>query len=279
MLRPALLLACLPVLGCAALPAGWAPNITATAAWNDNVTNADRATDVLSALQLRADAEVTHRLGMARNDALFFGGRLAADAWPRFDGLDVIALGPRVAWQHKLGLGALAPAFSVELAGDAVFARESERAGFAGGATLAMRKRLDPSTRVSLTQEWARHDARAAVFDRTGTETAFELTRDLGESWQLSLGARWRTGDVLSYATPPRPDLVSLAKVRVPNATFDRPLVAYSLEAHSLTGSLTVTRALGDATSLTIGVDYRDTTRRPLCYVNHLVSAALARQF
>lgn len=279
MLRPALLLACLPALGCAALPAGWAPNITATATWNDNVTNADRTTNALSALQFRADAEVTHRLGVARNDALFFGGRLAAEAWPRFDGLDVIALGPRLAWQHKLGLGALAPAFSVELAGDAVFARESDRAGLAGGATFALRKRLDQATRVSLTQEWARHDARAAVFDRTGAETALALAHDLGENWQVSLGARWRAGDVLSYATPPRPDLVSLAKIRVPNTTFDRPLVAYSLDAHSLTGSLALTRALDNATSLTVGFDYRDTTRRPLRYVNHLVSASLVRQF
>jgi hypothetical protein len=72
---------------------------------------------------------------------------------------------------------------------------------------------------------------------------------------------------------------VSLAKVRVPNTTFDRPLVAYSLDAHSTTGSLAVTRALDNATSLTFGFDYRDTTRQPLRYVNHLVSVALARQF
>ncbi len=279
MLRPALLLACLPALACAALPAGWAPNITATATWNDNVTNADRATDVLSALQFRADAEVTHRLGVARNDALFFGGRLAAEAWPRFDGLDVIALGPRLAWQHKLGLGALAPAFSVELAGDAVFARESDRAGLAAGVTFALRQRLDPSTRVLLTQEWARQDARAAVFDRTGAETALELARDLGENWQVSLGARWRAGGVLSYATPPRPDLVSLAKVRVPNTTFDRPFVAYSLDARTLTSALALTRTLEDTMALTFRCEWRQTARGPLRYVNHLVSASLVRQF
>ncbi len=280
-------IAALPVLialisarpGRAALPAGWAPNLTTTATWNDNVTNADRSSDKISGLELRASVEVTHRLGFARNDALLFGGGVAAEAWPRFDGLATLALGPRVGWQHKFGLGALAPTFNAEFAGTAVVAHESDRSGLTGGVTLAWRKRLDPSTRVAVTQEWTRHDARAPVFARTGAETALELARDLGESWQLSFAARWRTGDVLSYATPPRTDLVSLARVRVPNATFGRPFVAYSLDARTLTGALALSRALGDASSFTLGFEYRDTTRQPLRYVNHLVSATLARQF
>ena len=263
----------------AAAPTDWAPNITTTATWDSNATNADRASDTIGALQLRAGLDVTHRIAFAGNNALFVGAQFTAEAWPRFDGLDRSAVGPRLAWQHKFGLGALAPTLSVELAGDAVFARESDRAGFAGAATFALRKRLDETTRLSLTHERFRHDARVLVFDLTSHETALELARDLGERWSLTLGAHHREGDVLSYATPPRPDLVALAKVRVPNTAFDRPLVAYSLDAHSLTGSLVLSYALDPATSLALGYNYRDTTRRPLRYVNHLVSAALARQF
>lgn len=274
-----LFIACLPASAFAADLADWAPNITTAATWNSNATNAGRSSDVISALELRADASATHRFSVGYHDALFIGANLTAEAWPRFDGLDHSSLGPRLAWQHKFGLGAFVPTFTAELSSDAVFARESDRSGLTGGVTFALRQRLDPATRVSLTHERARHDARALVFERTGHETALELARDLDESWSLTLAARWREGDVLSYATPPRPDLVALAKVRVPNTTFDRPFVAYSLDAHSLTSSLALSYALDPVTSLTFGYEYRETTRQPLRYVNHLVSAALAHQF
>jgi len=273
------LLACLPALAFAGVPAGWAPNLTTTATWDSNASNASRSADIVGALQLQAEADVAQRISLGGDDALFAGARLSAAAWPRFDGLDRAALGPRLAWQHKFGLGALAPTFSVALAADAVAAHESGRAGLAGGVTFAWRQRLDDATRLTLTHERARHDARAAVFDRTGAETSLELARDLDEHWSLALAARWREGDVVSYATPPRPDLVSLAKVRVPNATFGRPFVAYSLDARTLTGALALTRTLDPATALTFGYEWRDTERGPLRYVNHLVSAALVRQF
>ena len=273
------LLACLPALAAAGAPAGWAPNLTTTATWDSNASNASRSADIVGALELRVDTDTAQRVSLGGDDALLAGAHLAAEAWPRFDGLDHAALGPRLTWQHKFGLGALAPIFNVELAGDAVTARESGRAGLAGGVTLAWRKRLDDATRLALTHERTRHDARAAVFDRTGAETALELARDLDEHWSFTVAARWREGDVLSYATPPRPDLVPFAKVRVPVTTFDRPFVAYSLDARTLTAALALTRTLDVATSLTFGYERRDTERGPLRYVNHLVSATLVRQF
>ena len=266
-------------LAFAGLPADWATNITTAATWNSNATNADRSSDTIGALQLRADASVTHRIALGTDDALFTGGDLTAEAWPRFDGLNRATLGPRLAWQHKFGLGALAPTITTELSGDAVFAHETDRSGLSGGVTVALRKRFDFATRLSLTHEWTRHDARTLVFDRTSRETALELARDLDERWQLSLALRYRQGDVLSYATPPRADLVALAKVRVPNTTFDRSFVVYSLDARTLTGSASLSYALDNATSLNVAYDYRDTARGPLRYVNHLVSAGLARQF
>ena len=270
---------CASAVALAAAPADWAPNLTTTATWNSNATNANRSSDIIAALELRADATLTHRFALGRDDALFVGGQLAAEAWPRFSGLDAASLGPQLAWRHKFGLGALAPTFAIELAGDAVAARESARSGLAGSVTFAWRQRLDDATRIAFTHERARHDAREFVFDRTGSETALEVARDLDERWSLALAARWREGDVLSYATPPRPDLVALARVRVPNSTFDRPFVAYSVDARTLTGEVALTRALDEATALTFGYEWRQTERGPLRYVNHLVSVTLARQF
>jgi hypothetical protein len=272
-------LAILPALALAGTPASWAPNITTTATWNSNVTNASRSSDVIGALQLRADFAATSRVALGTDDALLVGAQLGAEAWPRFDGLDRLALGPRLAWTHKFGLGPLAPVFSVELAADAIAAHESARRALGGSVTWALRQRLDDATRLALTHERAREDAHEFVFDRTGAETALTVTRDLAEPWSLALAARWRAGVVQSYATPPRPDLVALARVRVPNTTFDRPFVAYSLDAHTLTGALALTRTLDATTALTFAYEWRETTRDPLRYTNHLVSAMLVLQF
>ena len=263
----------------ATAPGGWAPNITTAATWNSNATNANNSADIVGALQLRTDLAAATRLALDTDNTLLVGVNLGAEAWPRFDGLDRASFGPRLTWQHKFGLGALAPVFSVELAADAVGARESARNADAGRVIFALRKRLDDATRLALTHERARENAREFVFDRTGAETALTVTRDLDEPWSLAFTARWREGDVLSYATPPRPDLVALAHTRVPNNTFDRPFVVYSVDARTLTGALALTRTIDSATALTFAYEWRDTTRGPLHYTNHLVSATLVRQF
>ncbi len=262
-----------------AAPLGWAPNLTTTATWDSNVTNADRSGDIIGALQLRADMAAITRVALDTDNALLVGGHFLAEAWPRFDGLNHLSLGPRLTWQHKFGIGALAPVLALEFTGDLIFARETERSARAGTVALGWRKRLDDTTRLALKHEFERRDAREAMFDRTGQETSLECDRDLAEDWSVSLTARWRHGDVLAYATPPRPELVALAKHRETYDTFGRPLVGYSLESHSLSGSVAATRTLSRASWLIFCYELRQTKRSPLRYVNHLVSAALVHQF
>lgn len=263
----------------AAVAQDWAPNITVAATWQDNATNASRASDEIGALLLRADLATARRFSPARDDSLILEGRVAVEAWPRFDGLNRAEFGAATTWRHKFGLGAQAPVFSVELAASATAAHESARAGLAGGATLAWQQRFSESTRVKISHELSRYDARAAVFDRTAGETALEVTQSLNERWLLAFTARARHGDVVSYATPPRPDIVALAKVRTANTTFDRPLVVYSLTARTLGGSLALTRTLDERTALSFSYEYRETEKDALRYVNHLVSTVLVRQF
>jgi hypothetical protein len=260
-------------------PLGWAPNLTTTATWDSNASNADRSADVIGALQLRSEFAAATRLALDTDNALLLGGHLVAEAWPRFQGLDQVSFGPRLTWQHKFGLGALAPVFALELGADLLHARMRERNAVAGTAALVWRKRLDEATRLILKQEFARRDTRELLFDRTGAESSFELDRELDENWSLSFTARWRHGDVLAYATPPRPDLVALAHAREAYDVFHRPFVAYSVETHSLGGSLAASRALARKTWLLFCYEWRETNRQPLHYVNHLVSAALVHQF
>jgi hypothetical protein len=259
--------------------ADWTHDLTTTAEWDSNATNANRSSDVIGALQLLAEFESTCRISLGRDDALLLGGQLGVEAWPRFDGLDRAMLGPQLSWRHKFGLGAYAHLLSIELTGAAVAAHEEDRAGLAGSAAVVWRKRLDPTTRIALSYAWAREDARASVFDQSGQVGEFDLARDFDQRWSLSFAARWREGDVLSYATPPRPDLVSLARARMVVDTFDELRVAYSIDARTLGGSLAVSHAYNDTTSLTFGYAFLRTDSGSLRYVNHFVSVGLAHQF
>ncbi len=266
--------------GTLAFAADWSPVATAGAVWNSNVTNANRAGDVIGALQLHAEGEATvARTQLDRDHAATFGFAASAEAWPRFDGLDRVAFGPRAAWRAKFGLGALAPVLGLEAAVDGVAAQESDRAGWDASLRAMWRQRYEDGGQLSLALDWSRLDARGPVFDRSGAEFAAEYGRDLTESWRWSLGFRSRDGDVLSYATPPRPDLVGLARVRTTVTTFGAPRVAYSISGETFAGSLAVSRELDERSTLTFGYEGRTTRRGGLSYANHLVSAAVTRQF
>jgi len=258
---------------------GWSPNLTLTTQWNDNATNASASSDKIGALQTKADLIASERYGLTKDDSLHLGFHAGADWWPRFDGLTRGAVGARAEWQHKFGLGALAPIFSVELAADAVGAKESGRRGTSTGVTVTLRKRFNDRWRAALTHEAARHDARFAVFDRRGNETALEIGRELDELARFTLRVNYRQGDVLSYATPPRPDLVALAPNRLTVDTFGRPMVAYSIDARTIGANAAVIRALDENSAVMLGYEWRDTEHKPFRYVNHLVSLALVHQF
>jgi hypothetical protein len=265
--------------GFAARAEGWAPNLTLGTRWNDNATNANTPSDRIAALQANADLLASERYGLTKDDSLHLGFHAGAEWWPRFGGLSRGALGARAEWQHKFGLGALVPVFSVELAADAVGAKESGRGGTSAGVTVVLRKRFDDRWRATFSHEATRYDARFAVFDRRGNETAVEIGRELDELSSFTFRVNYRRGDVLSYGTPPRPDLVALAPNRLMVDTFERPMVAYSIDARSVGAKATVIRALDENSSLMLGYEWRDTEHKPLRYVNHLVSLSLVHQF
>lgn len=257
----------------------WAPNLTLTSAWHDNATNAKPANDRISGLEVAADIIASNRYSLGRYDSLHPTAHLAAEWWPRFDGLNRVAAGARLGWRHKFGLGAHAPVASVEVGADLVETREGARRGTSSHLLAGIRKRLNDVMQLGLWQEFRDHNARAAVFDRKGAETALEFDRDLTELARLTIRFSYRDGDVLSHATPPRPDLVALAPNRTSIDTFGRPLTAYSIDARTLGFRLSLVRAIDEDTALIGSYEARRTEREPLRYINQLVSLAIVHQF
>ena len=257
----------------------WAPNITLTAGWQSNATNAHLDSDQVDSLQVMADGVASHRYAFGTADSLHLTGHLAAEWWPRYEGLQTGAIGARTEWRHKFGLGAMAPVLSAEIAGDLIAAKEEGRRGSRLGFTVAFQKRFNDVTRVTVAHELAQRYARVAVFDHEANETSLTLDRDFGSLKRLTFSVHHRDGEVVSYATPPRPDLVALASSRVEVDTFDRPMVAYSIDARTWRARVAFARALDEHSAIVGAYEWRNTERKPLRYVNHLVSIALVHQF
>ena len=277
--RHPLLFAALLTLAVAARGENWAPNVTVSGTWNDNVTNANLSTDKLSSFQTEAVAVLNDRFNLTASDSLHAGIQLAGEWWPEFSGLSRALAGVRGEWRHKFGLGPHVPIFSLEAAVDFVAANESYRSGTRAGGTLGYRQRFSDRWLLVATHEFSHYAARNVVFDRQGHETALELGHDLSELTRVSVRLSYRRGDVLSYATPPRPDLVALAPHRIAVDTFDRPMVAYSVDARTVGAKVSAIRALSEESAAIVSFEWRESERTGLRYVNQLVSFSLVHQF
>jgi hypothetical protein len=257
----------------------WRPNLTLSAAWNSNATNANLASDRIDAVQTQADVIANQRYGLGRNDSLHPGVHLGANWWPRYNDFTIYLGGLRCEWQHKFGLGALAPTLSAEAAGDVIGARDEGRRGTSYGITFGFRKRFSETTRLVLTEELSRRDAHAAAYDQRQAETTIEIGHDVSEVARVTIGGFWRDGDIISYAEPPRPDLLAIARDRELVNTFGRPMIAYTVHAHTIGGRAGLVRAVSESSAVIFGYEYRLTDHDPLRYVNHLVSISLVHQF
>ncbi len=257
----------------------WSPNVSTTATWHSNVTNAEQTTDQIDSLELKLDLLSAKRYPMGRDDSLHLTVHLGGDWWPRYDGLTSGAAGGRAEWQHKFGTSALAPTVSLEGSADAIAAKETGRRGVLAGLTLAVRKRFNDLTRGKLSHEVTWLDSRYGTYDRTASETALEVDRDLTDLTRLTFGVRFRDGDIVTYATPPRPDLAALAPNQLDVETFGRPMRAYRIDARTWSARAALVHALDENSAILAAYEWRTTSRGSLSFVNNLVSISLVHQF
>lgn len=101
---------------------------------------------------------------------------------------------------------------------------------------------------------------------------------DLTDSLQVGLGYSYRNGDIISYAIPPRPDLLQIAPVRPGVTSFGtNPLYnAYRVGAETHALSVVAGYTLTKYFSIQLGYEYAATSHDPLRYKNHLVEAKVA---
>jgi hypothetical protein len=253
--------------------------VVTTVTWDDNLSNADadadRVADVLVGIRFALDQSKP----VNGSDRVRLQVQLdLQEAWDHAKAGES-RLGGGLGWERKFGLGPDAPVLGVGLGLDAVVSRDSRRNGLLGAVNLTGRFRLANPTTLEVAQSFTRRRADHDLFESRARESALTLRHDLAADWQLVAGARWRQGEVVSFATPPRPDLVGLATVIVPlDPTFGNTRTAYAVDARALSGSLTLSRRLSQNYALAVGHEHRTTRRGPLDYTDRRWQLSLSRE-
>lgn len=254
-----------------ATPASW--QMDAEVSWHDNVTNAERPEDLLSALQWRTELDAGFVRSLRDGHRVEGSAGLRVEKWSRFDGLDFAAPTLSMAWKFKPGLGPYRPVFVAELDGEWRLARESDRGGLGGAGRLSVRQRAGAAWVLLLGHEWQRFDAKGRAFDRTGREWAGRLEWNPGTRWALATEARDRFGDVVSYSRPPRPDLEAIGKPITTVDTFEQqvPWLAYYFKARTRSLAIELRRSFGRQ-GLILRHEYRETLHAGPGYKNQVTT-------
>src|SRR4029077_12798889 len=108
-------------------------------------------------------------------------------------------------------------------------------------------------------------------FDQQSHGGDLRLTYDLTPSLQVGVGYAYRSGDVISYAVPARPDIFSIARVRPNVTTFGTSPAynAYRLLGRTHAASVFAAYNLSKYLSLELSYEYSQTSHDPLSYQNH----------
>jgi len=271
----------------------WAADASALVAWQDNVTNTTGDGGRLAAWMLAVKGAEEWRQPLARDDALYYGGNLAADACLSYPRLDDLTAGPTLALVHKFGLGAYAPLVRLETAVAGIAARQSMRSGWNGRVTLEWSRRFTEALQLALDGDWVRTDAHTDVFSTTTGGLTAEATYDFTDVWRAKVHFGWCNGDVVSYYRavwtawgwqPAGYDGAS-GSYRYGSGdgrlvdTFGDPYLAYRVRAHTWSVGAALSPAVGPNTALVLSYEWSQTENVDVRYRNQVVSAGVVHRY
>lgn len=275
-LTPSLLVLCLA----GALPAQTPWRVTTEATWHDNVTNAERPQDLLTALQWRSEVGRSFQQVLTGGHRVGLTTSLRTDIWPQYEGLNAIIPGFAGIWEYKPGLGPRVPVLGLAVQGEWSLGAESARTGRAGAVGLNLRQRLGTDWLLRAGYERRRFDARSLAFDSTSREWSGRIEWSGSANWRIAGEARWRDGTVVSYSRPPRPDLELLGKKLTFVDTFEQsePWLVYYFPGKTRSGALELERIF-DRASVVLRYEVRETLHAGPGYRNQRMTLRYSRGF
>jgi hypothetical protein len=246
--------------------------------YDSNLSNSDRAADEKDDWAWKSEVTAGSGFQLSRDLRLNLESDINGEVWDRFSGFNNIDVGGSTGLRYRFGLGRQAPWILAQDRLAYEFFDENVRNGWSNNfqiqGGLAISDRLSIETGYTLD----RFAARDRFWDLGGNSGSARLTFDVTSLLQISLGYNYRYGDVISYAVPPRPDIVRIASEERSVTTFGtNPLyTAYRLQASTHSVSVSAGYAVRKYLSVFVSYEYAATSHDPLKYENHFVEAKVA---
>lgn len=257
----------------------WIRDFRGEFSYNDNLSNSNRSADQ------RDDFSWSGQAHFGRFDELIDGLRLTmtadldAEAFGNYEDFNHLILGSTASLRYRFGLGAMAPFVRVEASGGYANFEQNLRDGGRYRAGLTVGKRLTERLAFDASYFFEDIGGRIRLFDQCSNTFALSASFDLTRTTRLTAGYEFRAGEVISYAVPPRPDIVALANARRSVDTFGRPYVAYNLDAATHGLQIGVSQALTQSVSLNARYEWQHTSRAQLDYYNNILRISIHAAF
>jgi hypothetical protein len=246
--------------------------------YDSNLSNSDRSSDEEADWAWKTDLRIGNGFQLSRDLRLNLVADLRGHLWDQYNAFNEIGAGASASLRYRFGLGPQAPWILLEERIGYDRFQETVRSGW--DESLRLRGGIAISERIALEAGYIFGNFAAPddFFDEQGHTANARVIIDLTSSLQVVLGYTYRAGNVISYAVPPRPDILMLTSELRPVTTFGtNPLyTAYRLRGQTNAVSVSAGYALTRYLSVQLAYEYAVTSHDPLQYENHLVEAKVA---
>jgi hypothetical protein len=277
---PNLLTAILLSLAAARSSSGdWIRDFGVDVSYDDNVSRSNREADERQDVAFRALAHLGRFDQLSDDLRLTLTADFTGAAWVRYHYFNDTTASGTASLRYRFGLGPWAPFVRVEgSAGYASFEQSLQDGGrYRSGVTFG--KRLTERLSLEASYYFDDIEGRVRVFDQQAHHFSVAGSFDLSETTQITAGYELRDGEVISYAVPPRPDMVALANALRHVDTFGSDYVAYNLDATTHAFSVGVSQAFTRFLALNLRYERQETSRAHLYYINNIFTASLHASF
>jgi len=270
------------VLCCAAaggVRADWIREFKAEGLYNSNVSRSNRPADRLDDFAFGASARVGKFTQLTDDLRLTFTIDLDSQLFAEFQDFNNASAGATASLRYRFGLGARAPFLRVEGSVRWADFDDELQDGVRTRVTVVAGKRVLDRLELHAGYVFDQTETRTELYDQEGHGGFVRAAFDLTDSTQLTAEYSLRRGQVVSYAVPPRPDLVALANERLEVDTFGTPYVAYNLDATTHRAAFSIRQALTQTLGLSLHYEWQQTSDSHVRYINHVVLAAVQFSF